>query len=201
MTIRRLSTALAILTPMLALPVVAQEASLDTLAIGQRATMFFYDGEMDSLWTMFTPSYQEKLGSIEQLFERFDFLSERAGDEVAVYLGGGFGRRAFVDMATEAATIAKRAGAPVKLVWSREDDMARDYYRPTSLHRLRGAIETRSDEPVSVIAWEHRLAMPSIMPDARLHREAQRQTAAGRGRSLPAGAKFAFRGRYPGDIV
>ena len=84
MTIRRLSTALAILTPMLAMPVVAQEAPVDTIAVGRRATMFFYDGEMDSLWTMFTPSYQEKLGSIEQLFERFDFLSERAGDEVAV---------------------------------------------------------------------------------------------------------------------
>ena len=81
-----------------------------------------------------------------------------------LYLGGGFGRRAFVDMATEAATIAKRVDAPVKLVWSREDDMARDYYRPTSLHRLRGAIEKRAAEPASVVAWEHRLAMPSMMP-------------------------------------
>ncbi len=84
MTIRRLSTALAILTPMLALPVVAQEASVDTIAIGQRATAFFYDGEMDSLWAMLTPEFQESLGSTEKLFERFDFLSEWAGDEVAV---------------------------------------------------------------------------------------------------------------------
>jgi isoquinoline 1-oxidoreductase/isoquinoline 1-oxidoreductase beta subunit len=81
-----------------------------------------------------------------------------------LYLGGGFGRRAFVDMATEAATIAKRVSAPVKLVWSREDDMARDYYRPTSLHRLRGAIEKPTTGPASVVAWEHRLAMPSMMP-------------------------------------
>ena len=84
MTIRRLSTALAILTPMLAMPVVAQEAPVDTIAVGQRATMFFYDGEMDSLWTMLTPEFQEALVSTETLFERFDFLSERAGDEVAV---------------------------------------------------------------------------------------------------------------------
>ena len=84
MTIRRLSAALAILTPILATPILAQEAPVDTIAVGQRATMFFYDGEMDSLWTMLTPEFQDGLGSTEKLFERFDFLSERAGDEVAV---------------------------------------------------------------------------------------------------------------------
>jgi len=84
MTIKRLLTALALLTPTLALPAVAQEAPVDTIAIGQRATAFFYDGEMDSLWTMLTPAFQEGLGSTDQLFERLDFLSERAGDEVAV---------------------------------------------------------------------------------------------------------------------
>jgi hypothetical protein len=84
MTIKRLLKTLAILTPLVALPAAAQEASVDTISIGQRATDFFYEGEMDSLWAMLTPAFQEGLGSTEKLFERLDFLSERAGDEVAV---------------------------------------------------------------------------------------------------------------------
>lgn len=84
MTFRRLLPALAIITPMVTLPLAAQEAPVDTIAVGQRATAFFYDGEMDSLWTMLTPEFQEGLGSPDKLFERLDFLSERAGDEVAV---------------------------------------------------------------------------------------------------------------------
>ena len=76
-------------------------------------------------------------------------------------LGGGFGRRFFTDMAAEAARIAKRVDGPVKLVWSREDDMARDYYRPPSLHRLRGSLAA-SGAPE---AWEHKLAAPSLLPD------------------------------------
>jgi isoquinoline 1-oxidoreductase beta subunit len=77
-----------------------------------------------------------------------------------VFLGGGFGRRAFTDMATEAAWIAREAGAPVKLVWSREDDMARDYYRPPSFHRLAGGLDTDG----KLTAWEHHLACPSLIP-------------------------------------
>ena len=84
MTIKRLLAVLAILTPMLALPLAAQDQSVDTLAIGRQATAFFYDGEIDSLWAMLTPEFQEGLGSTEKLFDRFDFLGERAGDEVAV---------------------------------------------------------------------------------------------------------------------
>lgn len=82
---RRPVAALALLMTFLAAPLVAQEAApVDTMAIGQQATALFYDGAMDSLWTMFTPEYQEAVGSTDALFERLDFLSERAGDEVAV---------------------------------------------------------------------------------------------------------------------
>lgn len=84
MRIDRLSKALAMLTLMVALPLAAQEAPVDTIAIGQRATAFFYQGEMDSLWTMLTPEFQEGLGSVDQLYERLDFLSERAGEETSV---------------------------------------------------------------------------------------------------------------------
>jgi isoquinoline 1-oxidoreductase/isoquinoline 1-oxidoreductase beta subunit len=75
------------------------------------------------------------------------------------FLGGGFGRRGFPDFAVEAAHIAKRAGKPVQLVWSREDDMAHDYYRPAVTHRLRAALGPEGRP----LAWEHRLIAPNIL--------------------------------------
>jgi len=76
------------------------------------------------------------------------------------FLGGGFGRRGFSDFAGEAAEIARHTGWPIKLVWSREDDMRHDYYRPASTHRLRAAF----DDVGQVTAWEHRLVVPAIFP-------------------------------------
>jgi isoquinoline 1-oxidoreductase beta subunit len=58
-------------------------------------------------------------------------------------LGGGFGRRLEVDVAVQAARVAKEfPGKPVKLIWSREEDMRRDVYRPAALARLSGALGT-----------------------------------------------------------
>jgi isoquinoline 1-oxidoreductase beta subunit len=68
--------------------------------------------------------------------------------EVTVHMrrcGGGFGRRIMNDFMVEAAVIATRAKAPIKLVWPREDDVAHDYYRPGNYHRLRAGLGAKGD--------------------------------------------------------
>jgi isoquinoline 1-oxidoreductase len=69
------------------------------------------------------------------------------------YLGGGFGRRLEADAILEAATIAREAGRPIKLIRSREEDLRRDYYRSATLQRLRGGLDAGG----KVVAWENTL--------------------------------------------
>ncbi len=73
-------------------------------------------------------------------------------------MGGGFGRRYQGDFVLEAAQVAKRVGKPVQLVWSREDDMTHDFYRPASYHRISGAV----DRDGNILAWRHKSTSTSI---------------------------------------
>lgn len=75
------------------------------------------------------------------------------------YLGGGFGRKAGTDFVIEAVEISKALGRPVKLTWSREDDMQHDYYRPASHAKLSGGL----DHDGWPVAWTTRVACSSIM--------------------------------------
>lgn len=77
-----------------------------------------------------------------------------------LFAGGGFGRRASSDYASEAVHIAKALGPDslVKLMWSREDDMRSGSYRPLNLHRLRAGVDSAGN----ITAWRHRLVGQSI---------------------------------------
>jgi isoquinoline 1-oxidoreductase beta subunit len=84
-----------------------------------------------------------------------------------LYAGGSFGRRAssMSDYQVEAATIAKTIAAsgkldiPIKLVWTREDDMRAGYYRPAYLHTIKAALDANGN----VAAWHHRIVGQSIL--------------------------------------
>ncbi|NNF15961.1 MAG: xanthine dehydrogenase family protein molybdopterin-binding subunit [Gammaproteobacteria bacterium] len=72
-------------------------------------------------------------------------------------VGGGFGRRLSNDYVAEAAMISQQTGWPIKLQWTREDDVRHDFYRPGGLHEMRAGL----DETGKVIAWTQRLASAS----------------------------------------
>ncbi len=72
-------------------------------------------------------------------------------------VGGGFGRRLTNDYTAEAVLISQKIGAPVKLVWSREDDVQHDFYRPSGEHEFKAGLSADG----KVTAWTHRLASAS----------------------------------------
>jgi CO/xanthine dehydrogenase Mo-binding subunit len=75
------------------------------------------------------------------------------------YLGGGFGRRLEHDYVTQAVRIAKQVEGPVKVIWTREEDVRHDVYRPYYYDRVSAGVDARG-QPT---AWMHRLAGPAIL--------------------------------------
>lgn len=75
------------------------------------------------------------------------------------YLGGGFGRRGEADFVTDAVETSKAVGKPVKVIWSREDDIQHDFYRPITYVRMWGAVDS-AGKP---IAFMQRIVQQSLM--------------------------------------
>lgn len=89
---------------------------------------------------------------------RITGLKPEAIEVHTLYMGGGFGRRAAADYIAEAVEVSKAVSAPVKLTWSREDDMQQDFYRPASCTRLTGAL----DADGWPLAFAGRIACPQF---------------------------------------
>ena len=84
-------------------------------------------------------------------------LTGLARKDIAIQMtraGGGFGRRLKNDYVAEAVLVAKAVGKPVKLMWSREDDLQHDFYRPFGVHALAATIDRKK----RVTGWSHRCA-------------------------------------------
>jgi isoquinoline 1-oxidoreductase beta subunit len=72
--------------------------------------------------------------------------------------GGGFGRRLFNDFIGEAVQVAKAVNRPVKLLWTRDDDLQNDWFRPFGVHRMRAAADANG----KLLGWSHRVAATSM---------------------------------------
>jgi isoquinoline 1-oxidoreductase beta subunit len=113
----------------------------------QNTTAWVHDGGIE----MWAPTQVPDSG-LQWVAQMLGLPAER----VTVHMprsGGGFGRRLSWDYMTEAALIAQKVSGPVKLVWTREDDLQYDYYRVGNFHALKGAL----DKDGRLLAWQEHM--------------------------------------------
>jgi len=109
----------------------------------QNCTAHFKDGQLE-IWTA-----SQIPQSGRTMVARLLNLPESDVTVHVVRGGGGFGRRAYNDLMLDAAWISKQVGAPVKLLWTREDDIQHDYYRCGGFQFMKGAV----DKDGKLVAW------------------------------------------------
>jgi isoquinoline 1-oxidoreductase beta subunit len=101
-----------------------------------------------------------------QLAEKITGLGSEQIKVHTTYLGTGLGRRFETDFAEEALEVSKATGTPVKVLWTREEDMQHDFYRPANSCRIEGGLDGKGN----LTAWDHKVVVPSIfarvMPEA-----------------------------------
>lgn len=100
---------------------------------------------------------QSPVGMRDQIAESLGIAKTDVTVHVTL-LGGGFGRKSFPDFAVEAALLSREAKAPVRVQWTREDDLKHSSYHTQSVQALAAGL----DDKGKVIAWRHRVAYPSI---------------------------------------
>ncbi|HWA21119.1 MAG TPA: molybdopterin cofactor-binding domain-containing protein [Caulobacterales bacterium] len=111
----------------------------------QNCTAEYKDGKLE-IWA---PSQRPQPG--REIIAKLMGLPQSAITIHVTRMGGGFGRRLMADFMVEASWIARETGAPIKLVHTREDDLAHDFYRPGAFHYLTAGL----DEKGRIIAWKN----------------------------------------------
>nr|WP_295872013.1 molybdopterin cofactor-binding domain-containing protein [uncultured Chitinophaga sp.] len=100
---------------------------------------------------------QNPQGAREAVAEALGFQVDKIKVNVTL-LGGAFGRKSKPDFIVEAALLAKESGLPVKVQWTREDDIHHDYFHALSVQRIVATIDNQN----KLSGWEHHIAYPSI---------------------------------------
>ena len=108
-------------------------------------TAWVRDGKCD-IWTSTQVPLMSRDGAAEGAGVSADDVTMHS-----VFLGGGFGRRLTPEYTNQAARLAKATGYPIKMIWSREEDTAQDFYRPADISRFQGGL----DENGKLVSWNN----------------------------------------------